>query len=103
MKSVDVKSSINIDFNKKINNEGPKYNVDGNVRKLKKLKLLCHVHILLVILKVNKFFEFLWKRIAKKHQKEIRVEKTLKGKGDKLHVKGKATIIILIVRFITKA
>ena len=59
MKSVDVKSSINIDFNKKINNEGPKYNVGGNVRKLKKLKLLCHVHILLVILKVNKFFEFL--------------------------------------------
>ena len=43
------------------------------------------------------------KKNSKKHQKEIRVEKTLKGKGDKLHVKGKATIIILIVRFITKA
>ena len=29
LKSVDVKSSINIDFNKKINNEGPKYNVEN--------------------------------------------------------------------------
>ena len=43
------------------------------------------------------------KKNSKKHQKEIRVEKALKRKSNKLHVKGKATIIILIVRLITKA
>ena len=55
---------------------------------LKKLKILCHGHMLLVILKVRKLFECFIKKNCKKNQKEFRVEKVIKRKK-KSHVKWK--------------
>ena len=49
----------------------------------KNLKILCHWHMLLVILK--KLFE----RFTEKNQKEFRTEKSFERKSYKLHVKWK--------------
>ena len=72
MKPVDITSNIYIDFNHGNNKEGPKFKVDDHVRipkyekyfwsqiglkKIlwwKKLKILCHGHMLLVIITVKK-------------------------------------------------
>ena len=43
--------------------------------------------MLLVILKVKTFLERFAKKNCKKKLKELRVEKVIKTKGDKLHVK----------------
>ena len=51
--------------------------------RLKKLKILCHGHMLLVILTVKK----LLKRFTKKEMQNARAEKVIKKKGDKLYVK----------------
>ena len=56
---------------------------------LKELKTLCRGHMLLVILKVKTFLERFAKKNCKKNLKELRVEKVIKTKGDKLHVKWK--------------
>ena len=45
--------------------------------------------MLLVILMVKKLLERFMKKIYKKHQNEFRIEKEIKGKGDKLYVKWK--------------
>ena len=61
-----------------------------NFLSLEKLKTLLSGHMLLVILKTNKFLErFTGKNCKKKNQKEFRVEKVIKRKGDKLYVKWK--------------
>ena len=62
-KPVDVKPSIYIDFDKRNNEEDPKFKVGDNIRTSKLQK--------------------------KKNQKEFRVEKVIKRKGDKLYVKWK--------------
>ena len=60
---------------------------------LKKLKALCRGHVLLVILKAKKLLEhftkknYKKKKKKKKKEKELRVEKVIKRKGDKLYVK----------------
>ena len=52
--------------------------------------MMCHGHILLVILTVKKLLErFIKKKLQKPNQKELRVEKVINTKGDKLHVKSK--------------
>ena len=54
---------------------------------LKKLKTLCRGHILLVIVRENKLLErFSKKNWKKTNQKEFRVKKVIKRKGDKLYV-----------------
>ena len=78
MKLFDVKSSTYIDFNKEINKEGSKFKVGDHVRiskyknifakdyvpiwseevfGIKKLKTMCHGHMLLMILTVKKLLE----------------------------------------------
>ena len=42
------------------------------------------------------------KRIARANQKDFRVEKVVKGKGNKLYVNGKKTIVLLTIRLIKK-
>ena len=48
---------------------------------LKKLKILCHGLMLLLILTAKKFWTFLRKRLEKRNQKESRIEKIIKKKG----------------------
>ena len=45
--------------------------------------------MLLVILKANKFLEKFTEKLQKTNQKELRVEKLIKGKDKKLYVKWK--------------
>ena len=61
---------------------------------LKKLKILCRGHILLMILMEKKFLErFTKKKFQKTNQKEFRIGKVTKRKRD---VKGNNTLIRLI-------
>ena len=56
----------------------------------KKRKILICGHMLLVILKAKKLFEcFTKKELQKKNQKELKVEKVIQRKGDKIDVKWK--------------
>ena len=48
------------------------------------VKTLCCGHMSLVILMEKKLLENLTKKNCKKHEKEFRVEKLIKRKGDKL-------------------
>ena len=89
-------SSTYIDFDIKNHKEGSKFKVVANVGmskyknilRLKKLKILCHGHLLLVILKVKKLLE------EKELQK--RVEKVIKKeKGRNYMLNWKAAIVIL--------
>ena len=54
---------------------------------LKKLKVLCRGHMLLVIIKANKLLERFMKKNCKNKSKnaEFRVEKVIKRKSDKLN------------------
>ena len=111
MKPVDVNRSMYTDLNKEHNNKSPKFKI-GNVRIskyenifgkkitfqisltkflwLKKLKTLCHGHMLLVILVEKKLLEcFSKKNYKKTNQKEFRFEKVIKKKPDELYVKWK--------------
>ena len=62
---------------------------------LQKLKALCRGHILLVILQAKKLLEPLTKKNCKKQikkfrvEKESRVEKVIKNKGEELYIKWK--------------
>ena len=59
--------------------------------------------MLLVILKVKKLLEsFTKKEFQKTNQKEFRVEKIIKRKGDDCMLNGKSTIILLIDGLIKK-
>ena len=110
MKPIDVNSSTYIDFNKGNNKEDRKFKVGGHIRMskyknifakdyvpnwseevfvLKKLKILFHGHMLLVILKVKKLLERFRKKNCKKQIKEFKVEKAIKREGYKLYAKWK--------------
>ena len=55
---------------------------------LKKLKILCRGHTLLMTLMVKKLLEYLTQKNCKKtNQKDFRVEKKIKRKGNRLYVK----------------
>ena len=56
---------------------------------LKNFKTLSPGHMSLVILKAKKLLERFTKKLQKTNQKEIRIEKLIKRKGDKLYVKWK--------------
>ena len=101
MEPRDVKPSIYIDFSKEINKEGPKLKIvimlEYQIKKmflkivtldivlkeilcLKKLKILYHGHIILVIT----FYE---KQLKERNKKEFRVEKVIKRKRYNSNVK----------------
>ena len=57
---------------------------------LKKLKILCHGNMLLVILKMKKLLELFMKNSCKRaNQKEFRLEKVINRKGNELYAKRK--------------
>ena len=111
MKSIDVKNNTYIDFEKEVNNKDPKFKAGNHVRisKYKNIfakrytpnwcekvfvikKLKNRVPWTYVINDLNSeeiigtFYE---KELQKTNQKEFRIEKVIKRKGDKLYVKWK--------------
>ena len=85
MKPVDVKKSIYIDYKKKVT-------LQIGLKKflwLKRLKILFLGYMLLVIDFIKKLLEHFTKKLQKPNQKEFRVEKVIKRKGDKICVKWK--------------
>ena len=102
MKPVDTKSNTYLNSSKEINNKDPKFEIGDFVRiskyknifakgyipnwseevfVIKKLKILCCGHMLLMILT--------GKKLQKTNKKEFRTEKLIKRKGDKLYAKWK--------------
>ena len=83
VKPIDVTDNVYIDFKKEINDKGPKFKIGDHVRiskyknifakgftpnwleevlVMKKLKILYHVHMLLMISMVNKLLEHFMKK-----------------------------------------
>ena len=124
MKLADVKSSTYIDFNKENIKEDlnlkllimSEYkNIEiflhkvtlqiglKNFFKLRKLKILCCGHMLLVILTVKKLMERFIKRTCKKQiKKSLDLKKLSREKVINYILNGKATIILLTVGLIKK-
>ena len=79
MKPADVKWNTYIDSSKEINNKDPKFRIGDvtfqiGLKKflwLKKLKILCHILILLMILMEKKLLEHCTKKNWKKQIKRI--------------------------------
>ena len=79
MKPADVKWNTYIDSSKEINNKDPKFRIGDvtfqiGLKKflwLKKLKILCHILILLMILMEKKLLEHCTKKNWKKEIKRI--------------------------------
>ena len=111
IKPLDVKSNTYIDSNKEINDKDHKFKI-GDITRIskyknifakgytrnwseevfviKKVKVLCHGHMLLIILTEKKLMERFTKTNCKKtDQEEFRIEKVIKRKGDKMYVKWK--------------
>ena len=102
MKPVDVKSNTYIDSNKEINDKDLKFKIGDIARMskyfcerlryklvriflIKKLKILCRGHMLLMIWTEKKLLERFTKKKYKKHiKKDFRIKKVIKRKGDKL-------------------
>ena len=111
MKPVDVKDNTYIDFKKEVNDKNPKFKVGDHVRISKYKNIFAKGYTpnwseeVFVISKIKNtvpwtyvindlngeeiigtFYE---KELQKTNQKEFRIEKVLKKKGDKLYVKWK--------------
>ena len=111
VKPVDVKVNTYIDFEKKVNNKGPKFKVGDHVRISKYKNIFAKGYMpnwseeVFIISKIKNavpwtyvindfngeeiigtFYE---KELQKTNQKEFRIEKVIKRKGDKLYVKWK--------------
>ena len=111
MKPADVKDNTYIDFEKEINNKDPKFKVGEYVRISKYKNIFAKGYMpnwseeVFIISKnrntvpwtyvindlnggeiIGKFYE---KELQKTNQKEFRIEKVIKRKGDKLYVKWK--------------
>ena len=109
MKPVDVKNDTYIDFEKEVNDRDPKFKVGDHVRISKYTNIFAKGYMpnwleeVFVISKikntvlltnvindlngeeiVGKFYE---KELQKTNQKEFRIEKVIKRKGEKLYVK----------------
>ena len=111
MKPVDVKDNTYIDFKKEVNYKNPKFKVGDHVRIskykniftkeympkwseeifiIKKIKNTEPWTYVLNDLNVEKIIDtFYENELQKTDQKEFRIEKVLKKKGDKLYVKWK--------------
>ena len=109
MKPLDVKSSTYIDFDKKNNKEDPKFKVGDHVAISKYKNIFAKGYVpnwfeeSVVIIKVENTVPWTYvisdlkveeivgtlygKKLQKTNQKEFRIEKVIKIKGDKLYVK----------------
>ena len=109
MKPLDVKSSTYIDFDKKNNKEDPKFKVGDHVAISKYKNIFAKGYVpnwfeesvaiikventvpwtyVISDLKVEEIVGTLYgKKLQKTNQKEFRIEKVIKIKGDKLYVK----------------
>ena len=109
MKPLDVKSSTYIDFDKKNNKEDPKFKVGDHVAISKYKNIFLFVYVpnwfeesdviikventvpwtyVISDLKVEEIVGTLYgKKLQKTNQKELRIEKVIKIKDDKLYVK----------------
>ena len=110
LKPVDVKDNTYIDFKKELNDKDPKFKISDHVRISKYKNIFAKGYMpnwseeIFLIKKINTvpwtyvikdlngeeiigtFYE---KELQKTDQKEFRIEKVLKKKGDKLYVKWK--------------
>ena len=111
MKPVDVKDNIYINFEKEVNNNDPKFKIGDHVRIFKYKNIFAKGYMpnwseeVFIISKIKNtvpwtyvindlngeeiigtFYE---KELQKTNQKEFRIEKVIKRKGDKLYVKWK--------------
>ena len=111
MKPIDVENNTYINFNKEVNKKDPKFKVSDYVRISKYKNIFAKGYIpnwseeVFIVSKINNtvpwtyiindlndekiigtFYE---KELQKTNQKEFRIEKVLKKKGDKLYVKWK--------------
>ena len=118
MKSVDVKSSTYIDSSKEINDKNPKFKIGDIVRIskyknifakgytpnwseevlwLKKLKIPCRVHMLLIILMKKILLELFMKKNCKRQiKKSLKLKKYSREKAISYILYRKDTIIRLI-------
>ena len=114
MKPADVKDNIYIDFKKVVNDKDPKFKVDDYVRiskyknifgkgympnwpeedfVVKKVKNTVPWTYVITYLNDEEIIEtFYEKELQKTNQKEFRIEKVIKRKGDKLYVKWKGYV-----------
>ena len=124
MKPVDVGDNTYIDFKKEVDDKDPKFKVDDNVRISKYTNIFAKGYTpnwseeVFVISKIKNTVPWIYvindlngeeiigtfyeKELQKTNQKEFRIEKVIKRKGDKLYVNGKVLIIRLIVGLIKK-
>ena len=111
MKPVNVKDNTYIDFNKEVNDKNPKFKLSDHVRISKYKNIFAKGHTpnwpeeVFVVSKIKntipwtyvindlngeKITEMFYeKELKKTSQKEFRIEKVIKRKGDKLYVKCK--------------
>ena len=110
MKPVDVKDNTYIDFKKEVNDKDPKFKVSDHVRISKYKNIFAKVYTpnrseelfvnkvkntvpwTYVISDLNgeeSIGTFYEKELQKTNQREFRIEKIIKKKGDKLYVKWK--------------
>ena len=111
MKPIDVKDNTYIDFEKEVNDKDPKFKVGDHVRISKYKNIFAKVYTpnwseeVFVVKKVRNTVPWTYvindlngeeiigtfceKELQKINQKEFRIEKVIKRKGDKLYVKWK--------------
>ena len=106
IKPFDVKSSTYIESSKKLNSKDPKIKIGDVVRSSKYKSIFAEVHTSNWYEKVQwlKTLKIKWrghlngeeilgtfyeKELQKTNQKEVRIEKVIKSKGDKLYAKWK--------------
>ena len=111
MKPVDVKDNKFIDFNKEVNDKDPKFKVGDHVRISKHINIFAKGYVssspeeVFVVSEIKNIVPwtcvindlngeeiigaFSEKWLQKTNQKEFRIEKMIKKRGDKLYVKWK--------------
>ena len=124
MKPIDVTDDSYVEYNEDFNKKGPKFKVNDHVRISKYKNIFAKGYVpnwsenFFIVSGIKNtvpwtytisdlngekvlgtFYE---KELQKTNQKEFRIEKVLKRKGDKLYVNGKGMIILLIVGLIKK-
>ena len=119
IKPVDVNTFMYLDFNKENNKEGPKFKLGDNVRVSKYKNILAEdcvpnsFYKAFMIKKVEKAVLWIYvisdlkgekfvgtfyvKELQKTNQKEFRVEKVKKRKGEKNMLNRQATVVLLTV------
>ena len=124
MKPIDVKDNTYINTDKEINNKDPKFKVGDRVRISKYKNIFAKGYTpnsseeVFVIEKVKNTIPWTYvindlngaeitgtfyeKELQKTNQEEFRIEKVIKGKGDKYMLNGKDMIIHLIAALIKK-